>query len=55
MLRVQNSKVNKMESVALHFLLGMRWTLQAVFVPVFPVEVTDPMVFLSFTFLSRDE
>lgn len=22
---------------------------------VFPVEVTDPMVFLSFTFLSRDE
>lgn len=57
MLWFQNPKVNKMELAALHFLFGGRWTLQAAFLVcfLFPSGVTDPVVLLSFTFLSKDE
>lgn len=57
MLGFQNPKVNKMAFAALHFLLGILWTLQAVFVVcfLFPLGVTDPVVLFSFTFLSKDE
>lgn len=57
MLPSQNPNVNKMEFAALHFLLGIRWTLQAVFIVcfLFPSGATDPVVLLSFTFLSKDE
>lgn len=57
MLWFQNPKVNKMEFAALHFLLGIRWTLQPVFIVcfLFPLGVADPVVLLSFTFLSKDE
>lgn len=55
-VRFQNPKVNKMEFAALHFLLGIRWPLQAVFLVCFffPLGVTDPVVLLSFTSLSKD-
>lgn len=57
MLPSQNPNVNKREFAALHFLLGIRWTLQAVFIVcfLFPLGVTDPVVLFSFTFLSKDE
>lgn len=57
MLWFQNPKVNKMEFADLHFLLGVRWTLQAAFIVclLFPLGVTGPLVLLSFTFLSKDE
>lgn len=57
MLWFQNPEVKKMELAALPFLFGGRWTLQAAFLvsSLFPFGVPDPVVLLSFTFLSKDE